>query len=154
MYYTTIRKILNNNPCDPIEVIRLAGSIDYNLPIAFKHIYDRTNLQDALWCIKTLDNDNEIQAFALRCVQRVAPFMAARLSNERKQRASWASGAAINSLNRANTTLSNTYRIIWGTQAILWAVRALEWYEDAKLLKQIEQDFLTTFCMGSSHHDH
>ncbi len=180
MYYTTIRKILNNNPCDPIKVIRLAGSIDYNLPIAFKHIYDRTDLQDAIWCICTLDYDAEIQQFALRCARSVEhldetdtakkcndtleKYLKGEATREDLNKATraattraaiavtWATWAASVALNAA---AGAAWAAAWATQAttasatvaIRTARDVAAISKDTKLLKQIEQDFLTTFCM-------
>ncbi len=74
MYYTTINRILEYDPCDPDKVKELAGNIDYDSQISFKQIFDTVCLEDSLWCIGTLDYDDEIQAFALRCARSVEHF--------------------------------------------------------------------------------
>lgn len=159
MYCTTINKILNSDPCDPGKVKELVGDIDYDAQISFKQIYDNVGLQDAVWCIQTLDYNDEIQAFALRCARRVEHLDekgAAKKCNDALERylkgeatkeelynpasaAAWAVWSAVMAVIAARTASVAIAASAWAAWAAVTAA-------NGDILKQIEQDFLTTFC--------
>lgn len=165
MYYTTINRILSQNPCDPGKVKGLAGAIDYDAPVSFKHIYNEIGLQEAIWGIRALDYNAEIQVFGLRCARRVEHFDktgAAKRQNEALEKYLKGETGEMSEISPPITLeVDNTAviderssgaffaAIVVGVSHSSGASRAAEValsIAGEETLKQIEQDFLTTFC--------
>lgn len=156
---------MDSDPCDPDKVKKLACDIDYDSPISFKQIYDNAGLQDALWCIRTLDYDAEMQQFALRCARRVEHFDitgAAKRQNEALEKYLKGDAGEMSEISPPiiievdNTAVIDEKSsgaffaaIVVGVSHSSGASRAVEValsIAGEETLKQIEQDFLTTFC--------
>ena len=79
MIYTTLNKIRARSPCSDgwAKLLRHLGKKQADdEPLALGTILDSNGLQDALWCLRTVDgHQREIRLYAVWCARRVQHLM-------------------------------------------------------------------------------
>ena len=76
--YTTLKKIREQGPCTHgwVKLLKHLGKNSQDdKPLSSTSILDSSGLDDAIWCLHTLDDHKAIVRFALGCAQMVEHLM-------------------------------------------------------------------------------
>ena len=94
MITTTLAKIRKHSPCQDgwKKLYKSLGGIKKygeNTPVKFSHIVESNDLDDALWCLRTIcpKHDKEIRLFAADCAERVLHLYEAEYNDDRPRKA-------------------------------------------------------------------
>ena len=96
--YTTLKKIREQGPCTHgwVKLLKHLGKNSQDdEPLSFTSILDSSGLDDAIWCLHTLDDHKAIVRFALGCAQMVEHLMVdERSRNALRIVEAWLKGSA------------------------------------------------------------
>ncbi len=74
MYYTTLNKIREHHPCRKgwRKLLKYLNKNQvYEELLSLKVILDSNGVEDAIWALRTIDDQGLVQLFAVRCVRQV-----------------------------------------------------------------------------------